>query len=145
MAVDFVRNRSSPAACRTTRPAQWRRSSESSSPTGSASPRSTRAAGPSGNKWTTTSCAEELAVLDFDHRVLKPWANNPAFYVTVFSEESDEPAREGPFARGAVELWTYPIPLSPEPAAQIQLRNPGDSGASGAGKKHDRTGNGRDL
>ena len=41
----------------------------------------------------------ELNGLDFDHRVLKPWANNPAFYVTVFTEESDQPAREGPFAR----------------------------------------------
>ncbi len=86
----------------------------------------------------------ELAGLDFDHRVLKPWANNPAFYVTVFSEESDQPAREGPFARGAVELWTYPIPLSPERAAQM------DSGIRAipgllAQAKINLTGNGRDL
>ena len=45
--------------------------------------------------------------LDFDHRVLQPWANNPAFYVTIFPSESDQPAREGPFAYGAVELWQY--------------------------------------
>ena len=25
----------------------------------------------------------EMNGLDFDHRVLRPWANNPAFYVTV--------------------------------------------------------------
>ena len=61
----------------------------------------------------------ELAGLDFDHRVLKPWANNPAFYVTVFTEESDQPAREGPFASGAVELWTYRFPLTPEHAASM--------------------------
>ncbi|HJW13385.1 MAG TPA: DUF885 family protein [Thermoanaerobaculia bacterium] len=61
----------------------------------------------------------ELAGLDFDHRVLKPWANNPAFYVTVFTEESDQPAREGPFASGAVELWTYRFPLTPERAASM--------------------------
>ncbi|HEY6065431.1 MAG TPA: DUF885 family protein [Thermoanaerobaculia bacterium] len=61
----------------------------------------------------------EMNGLDFDHRVLKPWANNPAFYVTVFTEESDQPAREGPFAYGAVELWSYPFPLSPENAAKI--------------------------
>ncbi|HYX19482.1 MAG TPA: DUF885 family protein [Thermoanaerobaculia bacterium] len=61
----------------------------------------------------------ELSGLDFDHRVLKPWANNPGFYVTVFNEESDQPAREGPFALGAVELWSYPVPLSPENAAAI--------------------------
>jgi hypothetical protein len=61
----------------------------------------------------------EMNGLDFDHRVLKPWANNPGFYVTVFSEESDQPAREGPFAYGAVELWTCAFPLSAQSAAQI--------------------------
>src|SRR5262245_26100427 len=61
----------------------------------------------------------ELAGLDFDHRVLKPWANNPGFYVTVFDEESDQPAREGPFALGAVELWSYPKSLSAKDAAAI--------------------------
>jgi hypothetical protein len=61
----------------------------------------------------------ELAGLDFDHRVLKPWANNPGFYVTVFNEESDQPAREGPFALGAVELWSFPLPLSAESASAI--------------------------
>jgi hypothetical protein len=86
----------------------------------------------------------ELAGLDFDHRVLKPWANNPAFYVTVFWEESDQPAREGPFAYGSVELWTYQFPLSRESMAAI-----------GAGirtiprllaqAKTNLTGNGRDL
>jgi hypothetical protein len=86
----------------------------------------------------------ELAGLDFDHRVLKPWANNPGFYVTVFNEESDQPAREGPFALGAVELWTHPQPLSAESAAAI---------AAGlkpipallAQAKTNLTGNGRDL
>src|SRR5919198_5542630 len=47
----------------------------------------------------------EMNGLDFDHRVLKPWATNPAFYVTIFPERSDQPAREGPLAYGAVELW----------------------------------------
>lgn len=61
----------------------------------------------------------ELAGLEFDHRVLKPWANNPAFYVTVFWEESDQPAREGPFASGAVELWAYRFPLSKTDAERI--------------------------
>jgi len=61
----------------------------------------------------------ELAGLDFDHRILKPWANNPAFYATVFDEESDQPAREGPFALGAVELWQYKTPLSEQDAATV--------------------------
>ena len=45
----------------------------------------------------------EMNGLDFDHRVLRPWANNPAFYVTFFPSQSDQPAREGPLAYGAVE------------------------------------------
>jgi len=61
----------------------------------------------------------EMNGLDFDHRVLKPWARNPAFYVTVFTEESDQPAREGPLAYGAVELWTYTFPLTAERAVQL--------------------------
>ena len=86
----------------------------------------------------------ELAGLDFDHRVLKPWANNPAFYVTVFGEESDQPAREGPFALGAVELWSYEFPLSAGSAAQI------DAGIRAIPKllaqaRTNLTGGGRDI
>jgi hypothetical protein len=62
----------------------------------------------------------EMNGLDFDHRVLAPWENNPAFYVTVFSSESDQPAREGPFALGGVELWSYDFPLSSTDAAAIE-------------------------
>lgn len=61
----------------------------------------------------------EMNGLDFDHRVLKPWANNPAFYVTVFTGESDQPAREGPFALGGIDLWKYKLPLSASDAATI--------------------------
>jgi len=71
--------------------------------------------------WDVTSRVDyelvraEMNGLDFDHRVLAPWARNPAFYVTVFPDQSDQPAREGPHADGAIELWRYPIPLD-EPA-----------------------------
>ena len=61
----------------------------------------------------------EMNGLDFDHRVLRPWANDPAFYVTVFPDESDQPAREGPFAEGSVELWSYAFPLSAKDAETI--------------------------
>lgn len=61
----------------------------------------------------------EMSGLEFDHRVLKPWANNPAFYVTFFTDESDQPAREGPYALGAVETFRYPQPLSAAAAAAI--------------------------
>jgi hypothetical protein len=61
----------------------------------------------------------EMNGLDFDHRVLRPWANNPAFYVTVFDDESDQPAREGPHSDGIVELFRYARPLSAGDAATI--------------------------
>jgi hypothetical protein len=64
----------------------------------------------------------EMNGLDFDHRVLQPWARNPAFYVTVFSSQSDQPAREGPHADGALELWRYTFPLSPPDAALVTSR-----------------------
>jgi uncharacterized protein (DUF885 family) len=61
----------------------------------------------------------EMSGLDFDHRVLKPWATNPAFYVTLFSSQSDQPAREGPWAAGSIELWTYAFPLTGAAAQQL--------------------------
>ena len=75
--------------------------------------------------WTTPRQVDyyvvraEMNGLDFDHRVLKPWANNPAFYVTAFMDESDQPAREGPLAAGGVDLWQYAFPLSAGDAAAI--------------------------
>lgn len=61
----------------------------------------------------------EMNGLDFDHRVLRPWANNPGFYVTVFNSESDQPAREGPHADGMVELFRFARPFSAKDAATI--------------------------
>ncbi len=61
----------------------------------------------------------EMNGLDFDHRVLRPWANDPSFYVTVFDEQSDQPAREGPFADAAVEVWQNSWPLSAAAAARM--------------------------
>lgn len=62
----------------------------------------------------------EMNGLDFDHRVLAPWTNNPAFYVTAFMDESDQPAREGPLAAGGVDLWKYALPLSADDASAIR-------------------------
>jgi hypothetical protein len=86
----------------------------------------------------------EMNGLDFDHRVLKPWANNPAFYVTVFPNESDQPAREGPFAFGAIELWSYRFPLS---AADLDAVRVGLRAVPGLLEQAQRnlTGNGKDL
>lgn len=56
--------------------------------------------------------AAEMNGLDFDLRVLRPWARDPSFYATVFGEQSDVPEHEGPNARPAIDLYTYKYPLS---------------------------------
>jgi hypothetical protein len=61
----------------------------------------------------------EMNGLDFDHRVIRPWENDPAFYVTVFPSESDQPAREGHWAYGSIELWKYKWPLDEASVAEI--------------------------
>lgn len=50
--------------------------------------------------------------LDFDLRVLRPWARDPAFYKSIWTEQSDTPAHEGPTHHAVVELWTYAFSLS---------------------------------
>ncbi|WP_419163041.1 DUF885 family protein [Candidatus Palauibacter sp.] len=61
----------------------------------------------------------EMNGLDFDHRVRRPWARDPAFYVTIFAAESDVPAHEGPVIHGWIDLWTYDYPLSEADAAEL--------------------------
>jgi hypothetical protein len=61
----------------------------------------------------------EMNGLDFYIRVLQPWARDPAFYLTVWTAQSDTPAHEGPTHHGLVELWTYSFPLSKEAEAKL--------------------------
>jgi hypothetical protein len=53
-----------------------------------------------------------MNALDFDLRVLKPWARDPAFYQSIWTEQSDTPAHEGPTHHAVIDLWTYTFPLS---------------------------------
>ncbi len=54
----------------------------------------------------------EMNGYDFNHRVLKPWARDPAFYNTIWTYRSDVPAHEGPTHHAVVELWSYEYPLT---------------------------------
>jgi hypothetical protein len=54
----------------------------------------------------------EMNGYDFNRRVLRPWARDPAFYKTIWTYRSDVPAHEGPTHHAVVELWTYEFPLS---------------------------------
>jgi hypothetical protein len=53
----------------------------------------------------------EMNGYDFNRRVLKPWARDPAFYYTIWTYRSDVPGHEGPTHHALVELWTYDFPL----------------------------------
>ncbi len=57
--------------------------------------------------------------LDFNLRVLRPWARDPAFYVSVWSARTDVPLREGPTVYPEIELYSYRFPLPG--AAQLEL------------------------
>ncbi|MEE8585537.1 MAG: hypothetical protein V3T83_11865 [Acidobacteriota bacterium] len=56
----------------------------------------------------------EMNGFDFNHRVLKPWVRDPAFYQSIWLGKSDVPAHEGPTHHAVLELWTYEFPLSPD-------------------------------
>ena len=53
----------------------------------------------------------EMNGLDFNLRVLRPWARDPAFYANVFSSRSDVPSREGPVPYPEIKLYDYRFPL----------------------------------
>ena len=54
----------------------------------------------------------EMNGYDFNRRVLRPWARDPAFYNSIWMSRSDVPAHEGPTHHAVVEVWTYEFPLS---------------------------------
>ena len=54
----------------------------------------------------------EMNGYDFNYRVLKPWVRDPAYYQTVWMDQSDVPAHEGPTNHGTLEFWTYQFPIS---------------------------------
>ncbi len=64
----------------------------------------------------------EMNGLDFDHRVRRPWARDPAFYVMIFPAESDVPAHEGAVIHSFIDLWKEDYPLSSEAASDLAGR-----------------------
>lgn len=70
--------------------------------------------------WTTEQQVDwhvvraEMNGYDFNHRVLKPWARDPAFYNSIWTYKSDVPAHEGPTHHAVTELWMYDFPLTAE-------------------------------
>ncbi|MEE8370635.1 MAG: hypothetical protein V3R73_00710 [Sphingomonadales bacterium] len=86
----------------------------------------------------------EMNGFDFNHRILKPWVRDPAFYQSVYTERSDVPAHEGPTHHATVELWTYEFPL--DGAAEERLvRELGVIPPLMAQARGNLTGNAREL
>lgn len=54
----------------------------------------------------------EMNGYDFNHRILKPWQRDPAYYKSLWMSRSDVPAHEGPTHHMTTEIWTYDSPLS---------------------------------
>ena len=61
----------------------------------------------------------EMNGFDFYVRVLQPWVRDPAYYVSIWTAQSDTPAHEGPTNHAAIELWEYEFPL--DAASQKKL------------------------
>jgi hypothetical protein len=86
----------------------------------------------------------EMAGLDFDLRVRRPWARDPSFYRVVHAAQSDTPAHEGVAVATALELWTYEFPVRGDRLGEVQR---GLRAAAGLYEqaRANLTGDGRDL
>lgn len=87
----------------------------------------------------------EMNGLDFNLRVLRPWARDPAFYVSVWAARSDCPLREGPLAYRAIELYQYHFPLSQPDQLQLTARIAAIPALLAQAKENLKDSNARDL
>ncbi len=100
--------------------------------------------------WTVAHKADWMIVwaemngYDFNHRILKPWERDPAYYKSLWMSRSDVPAHEGPTHHATTELWTYEFPLSKE-AAEKLLGDLQVIPALNTQAKQNLTGNAKDL
>lgn len=61
----------------------------------------------------------EMNGFDFNHRILKPWVRDPAFYKSIYTERSDVPAHEGPTHHGITDVWKFTFPLGAEDKTKL--------------------------
>ena len=101
-------------------------------------------------QWTTRQQIDwhilwaEMNGYIFNYKVLKSWERDPAFYKSIWTDQSDVPAHEGPTHHAVTEVWQYSFPLdqasSKKMVASIQII----PGLYAQAKKN-LTGNARDL
>ncbi len=61
----------------------------------------------------------EMNGLDFDLRILKPWARDPSFYANIAADWSDVPVHEGPSAWPNIDLYAFTYPLNATDARRL--------------------------
>lgn len=86
----------------------------------------------------------EMNGLDFDHRVLRSWERDPAFYKTVWMERSDVPGHEGPTHAAIIDVWKYQFPLTNESKEKL-VRELSVIAPLNEQAKENLTGNAKDL
>lgn len=64
----------------------------------------------------------EMNGFKFELEVTRPWAEDPAYYMTVWSGHSDVPEHEGPNVHPPIDLWAYDYPLSKEDQAELAAK-----------------------
>jgi uncharacterized protein (DUF885 family) len=64
----------------------------------------------------------EMNGLDFNLRVLRPWARDPAFYVSVWPNRTDVPSREAPVVWPEIQLYAYRFPLAADAQRELTRR-----------------------
>lgn len=64
----------------------------------------------------------EINGLNFNHRVLKPWAKNPRFYAVIQMHEQDVPSREDPEIDGVLNVFQHSFPLNEDSQAVFKKK-----------------------
>jgi len=86
----------------------------------------------------------EMNGYDFNHRILRPWTRDPAYYKSLWMSRSDVPAHEGPTHHVTTEVWTYEFPLGKSEKARL-LRNLNVIPPLNEQAKQNLTGNAKEL
>ena len=61
----------------------------------------------------------EMNGLKFDIETARPWQRDPAWYLSLWTAQSDTPSHEGPVHAAPIELWQYQFPLTKPDAARL--------------------------
>ena len=87
----------------------------------------------------------EMNGLDFNLRVLVPWAREPSFYANIFADRSDVPAHEGTSAWPNIDLYQFTYPLGTTDAGRLTMMLAVVPAKLAAAKANFQSSNARDL